>query len=68
MVDDSINMIRAWLAQPRSQKNDLAREAGLTVAGIDEFGAIGEPGERLVMAAPSGLAEEFFDLVLACGF
>lgn len=29
MVDDSINMIRAWLAQPRSQKNDLAREAGL---------------------------------------
>ena len=46
----------------------IAREAGLTVAGIDEFGAIGEPGERLVMAAPSGLAEEFFDLVLACGF
>lgn len=46
----------------------IAREAGMTVAGINADGTIGEPGERLVMAAHPSIAEEFFDVVLACGF
>jgi myo-inositol-1(or 4)-monophosphatase len=46
----------------------ICREAGLVVSGLDGQGAIGEPSERLVMAAPTALAEEFFALVVACGF
>ena len=46
----------------------ICREAGLVVAGLDAEGALGEPSERLVMAAPKALAEEFFALVIACGF
>lgn len=46
----------------------IAEEAGLVVAGLTEAGDLGRPGERLVMAAPPALAEEFFDLVVACGF
>lgn len=46
----------------------IARESGMVVAGLDADGTIGEPGERLVMAAHEAIAEEFFDLVLACGF
>jgi len=29
---------------------------------------VGEPSERLVMASSKALAEEFFALVVACGF
>lgn len=46
----------------------ICREAGVAVSGLDQQGAIGEPSERLVMAAPKALAEEFFALVIACGF
>lgn len=46
----------------------IAREAGMVVAGFDLDGSVGEPGERLVMAAHPSIAEEFFDLVVACGF
>ncbi|HUS22879.1 MAG TPA: inositol monophosphatase family protein [Aeromicrobium sp.] len=46
----------------------ICREAGLVVAGLDADGAVSEPSERLVMAAPKALAEEFFALVVACGF
>jgi len=46
----------------------IAREAGMVVAGLEPDGSIGQPGERLVMAAHPSIAEEFFDLVLACGF
>jgi myo-inositol-1(or 4)-monophosphatase len=46
----------------------ICREAGLVVSGLDAEGTPGEPSERLVMAAPSALAEEFFALVVACGF
>jgi myo-inositol-1(or 4)-monophosphatase len=46
----------------------ICREAGLVVSGLDSDGALGEPSERLVMAAPDALAEEFFGLVMACGF
>jgi myo-inositol-1(or 4)-monophosphatase len=46
----------------------IAREAGMVVAGFDPDGSVGEPGERLVMAAHPSIAEEFFDLVVACGF
>jgi myo-inositol-1(or 4)-monophosphatase len=46
----------------------ICREAGLVVSGLDGQGAIDEPSERLVMAAPTALAEEFFALVVACGF
>jgi len=46
----------------------ICREAGLVVSGLDEQGAVSEPSERLVMAAPKALAEEFFGLVVACGF
>jgi len=46
----------------------ICREAGLIVSGLDDQGARSEPSERLVMAAPEALAEEFFGLVVACGF
>lgn len=46
----------------------IAREAGMRVAGIKPDGTVGGPDERLVMAAHPSIAEEFFDLVLACGF
>ena len=46
----------------------ICREAGLVVAGLDSEGAVSEPSERLVMAVPHALAEEFFGLVVACGF
>jgi myo-inositol-1(or 4)-monophosphatase len=46
----------------------IAREAGIVVAGLDGDGQVGEPSERLVMAAHEAIAEEFFELVLACGF
>lgn len=46
----------------------ICREAGLVVSGLDAHGALSEPSERLVMAAPAALAEEFFALVIACGF
>jgi myo-inositol-1(or 4)-monophosphatase len=46
----------------------ICREAGLVVAGLDAEGRFGQPSERLVMAAPEALAEEFFALVVACGF
>lgn len=46
----------------------ICREAGLVVAGLDADGRFGQPSERLVMAAPEALAEEFFALVVACGF
>ncbi len=46
----------------------ICREAGLVVSGLDSDGALSEPSERLVMAAPDALAEEFFRLVMACGF
>src|SRR5918995_1732122 len=45
----------------------ICREAGLVVSGLDSDGALSEPGERLVMAAPKALAEEFFALAVACG-
>jgi myo-inositol-1(or 4)-monophosphatase len=41
----------------------IAREAGLVLSGLD-----GEPDERLVMAAHPAIAQEYFDLVRACGF
>ncbi|WP_371811182.1 inositol monophosphatase [Aeromicrobium sp. CFBP 8757] len=41
----------------------VAREAGLVLSGLD-----GEPDERLVMAAHPSVAEEYFELVRACGF
>lgn len=41
----------------------IAREAGLVLSGYD-----GAPDERLVMAAHPGIAQEYFDLVRACGF
>lgn len=43
----------------------IARESGLMAVGPT---GKGEPGERLVMVAPPTLAQEFFELVLACGF
>ena len=46
----------------------ICREAGLVVSGLDSDGVLSEPSERLVMAAPDALAEEFFGLVMACGF
>jgi len=46
----------------------ICREAGLVVSGLDEQGRFSEPSERLVMAAPKALSEEFFALVVACGF
>jgi myo-inositol-1(or 4)-monophosphatase len=46
----------------------ICREAGLVVSGLDADGAVGEPSERLVMASSQTLAEEFFALVVACGF
>lgn len=46
----------------------ICREAGLVVSGLDAARGRAEPNERLVMAAPEGLAEEFFGLVVACGF
>ena len=46
----------------------ICREAGLVVSGLDTLGTPSEPSERLVMAAPNALAEEFFALVVACGF
>jgi myo-inositol-1(or 4)-monophosphatase len=46
----------------------ICREAGLVVSGLDSADALSEPSERLVMAAPDALAEEFFRLVMACGF
>lgn len=46
----------------------ICREAGLVVSGFDGQGMVSEPSERLVMAAPKALAEEFFGLVIACGF
>lgn len=46
----------------------ICREAGLVVSGLDAEGALSGPSERLVMAAPKALAEEFFALVIACGF
>ncbi|HJR90198.1 MAG TPA: inositol monophosphatase family protein [Aeromicrobium sp.] len=46
----------------------ICREAGLVVSGLDADGEPNEPSERLVMAAPKALAEEFFALVVACGF
>jgi myo-inositol-1(or 4)-monophosphatase len=46
----------------------IAREAGMVVAGFNADGSIGAPSERLVMAAHASIAEEFFDLVVACGF
>ena len=41
----------------------IAREAGLVMSGLD-----GAPDERLVMAAHPAIAQEYFDLVRACGF
>jgi myo-inositol-1(or 4)-monophosphatase len=41
----------------------VAEEAGLVLSGVD-----GGPDERLVMAAHPTIAEEYFDLVRACGF
>lgn len=41
----------------------VAREAGLVLSGLD-----GGPGERMVMAAHPAIAQEYFDLVRACGF
>lgn len=41
----------------------IAREAGLVLSGHD-----GPPDERLVMAAHPAIAQEYFDLVRACGF
>ena len=41
----------------------VAREAGVVMEGLD-----GPPGERLVMAANTGIAAEYFALVRACGF
>ena len=41
----------------------VASEAGLVLSGLD-----GPPDERLVMAIHPGLAQEYFDLVRACGF
>jgi myo-inositol-1(or 4)-monophosphatase len=46
----------------------ICREAGLVVSGLDADGAVSEPSERLVMATSKALAEEFFALVVACGF
>lgn len=46
----------------------ICREAGLVVSGLDAEGELSEPSERLVMAAPKALAEEFFALAIACGF
>ena len=46
----------------------ICREAGLVVSGLDAEGELSEPSERLVMAAPRALAEEFFALAIACGF
>jgi myo-inositol-1(or 4)-monophosphatase len=46
----------------------IVREAGIVVAGLDSDGAVAEPSERLVMAAPQAISEEFFGLVLTCGF
>jgi myo-inositol-1(or 4)-monophosphatase len=46
----------------------ICHEAGLVVSGLDPQGNLSEPSERLVMAAPQALAEEFFALVIACGF
>lgn len=41
----------------------IAREAGLVLSGYD-----GAPDERLVMVAHPAIAQEYFDLVRACGF
>ncbi|GAA3534450.1 inositol monophosphatase family protein [Aeromicrobium panaciterrae] len=41
----------------------IASESGLLLSGLD-----GEPDERLVMVAHPSIAEEYFDLVRACGF
>lgn len=41
----------------------VAREAGLVLSGLD-----GGPGERMVMVAHPAIAQEYFDLVRACGF
>ncbi|MGH3423529.1 MAG: inositol monophosphatase family protein [Nocardioidaceae bacterium] len=41
----------------------VASEAGVVLSGLD-----GPPDERLTMAAPAALAEEFFALVRSCGF
>lgn len=41
----------------------IAREAGLVLSGLE-----GQPDERLVMAAHPAMAQEYFDLVRACGF
>jgi myo-inositol-1(or 4)-monophosphatase len=46
----------------------ICHEAGVVVSGLDDHGGQSEPSERLVMAASKGLAEEFFALVVACGF
>lgn len=46
----------------------ICREAGLVVSGLDADGVPNGPSERLVMAAPAGLSEEFFARVIACGF
>jgi len=41
----------------------VASEAGLLISGLD-----GPPDHRLVMAAHPSIAEEYFELVRACGF
>lgn len=41
----------------------VASEAGIVLSGLD-----GPPDTRLVMAAHPSIAEEYFDLVRACGF